>query len=75
MSMADDYDMDPPDSFQMSADDMLSDLDDCGRLNDWALEFVDSMLNRREQDEAWHKRLSAKQLSALRSLWERYCNA
>lgn len=58
----------------MNADLLLDDLDDCGKLNDWALEFVDSMLKRRERDDAWHTRLSAKQLTTLRDLWERYCH-
>lgn len=74
MSMADDYGMDPPDSESMSASDMIDDLNYCGKLNDWAVEFVDSMLQRRDADpDLWERRLSEKQLAKLRELWERHC--
>lgn len=62
------------DDDDMSASDMIDDLNDCGKLNDWAVEFVDSMLKRRDADpDLWERRLSAKQSAKIRELWERHC--
>lgn len=54
--------------------DCLDDLNDCGKLSDWEMEFVDSMLKRREQDpHTWMERLSEKQRAKISELWERHC--
>jgi hypothetical protein len=70
-------DFDPgeaPESATMSLGEMLDDLDDCGILSDWELNFVDDMLRRREfNPDLWEVRLSEKQTACLRSMWEKRC--
>ena len=54
--------------------DLLDDLNDCGALSDWEVEFVDSMLKRREADKyGWSDRLSHKQCRCLIDIWRKRC--
>jgi hypothetical protein len=53
-------------------DGYLDDLDNCGTLSDWELEFLDSMLSR-ARTPGWSARLSDKQLAKIVELWDRRC--
>lgn len=54
--------------------DAIDDLNDCEKLSDWELEFVDSMLQRRESDpHTWAERLSDKQCACVVSMWRKRC--
>ena len=54
-------------------DGMLDDLNDCGKLSDWEVEFIDSMLLRRESSDDWYRFLSDKQRVCLATMWEKRC--
>jgi hypothetical protein len=51
---------------------MTHDLDDCGKLNDWETDFVDSMLHKMDHDPELDE-LSEKQQACLRKIWTKLC--
>lgn len=71
------YDPSDPGEDPETDDDLgddIDDLNDCGKLSDWEVEFVDSMLQRRALDpHGWTDRLSEKQKACIVSMWRKRC--
>lgn len=61
----------------LDADDLagyLDDLNDCGVLTAWEVDFVDDMLKRSTRNpDLWVQNLSEKQRAKIVELWNRRC--
>jgi hypothetical protein len=55
---------------ELSYDEMLDDCNDCGKLSDWEMNFIDDMLHRRDglRDMTWN------QAAKLLQIWEKHCD-
>jgi hypothetical protein len=51
---------------------MVHDCDECGKLNDWEMDFIDSMLKREEYDPELEN-LTDRQTEVLTRIWKQRC--